>query len=44
VGEQYLATNRLTILVVGDRERIEQPLRDLGHPLTLLDAEGAVVG
>jgi zinc protease len=43
VGEQYLATNRLTILVVGDRERIEQPLRDLGHPLTALDAEGAAV-
>ena len=44
VGERYLATNRLTILVVGDREQIEQPLRDLGHPLTVLDAEGAVVG
>jgi zinc protease len=43
VGEQYLSTNRLTILVVGDRERIEQPLRDLGHPLTALDAEGALV-
>ncbi len=44
VGAQYLPASRLTILVVGDREQIEQPLRDLGHPLTLLDAEGAVVG
>ena len=44
VGAQYLPTSRLTILVVGDREQIEQPLRDLGHPLTLLDAEGVVVG
>jgi predicted Zn-dependent peptidase len=44
VGAQYLPASRLTILVVGDREQIEQPLRDLGHPLTLLDAEGVVVG
>ena len=44
VGSQYLPTSRLTILVVGDREQIEQPLRDLGHLLTLLDAEGVAVG
>ena len=44
VGTQYLPTSRLTILVVGDRERVEQPLRELGYGLTVLDADGAVVG
>ena len=43
VGAEYLATNRLTILVVGDRERVEEPLRELGYGLTVLDAEGAEV-
>ena len=43
VGAEYLATNRLTILVVGDREQVEEPLRSLGYALTVLDAEGAVV-
>ena len=43
VGAEYLAPSRLTILVVGDREQVEQPLRELGYGLTLLDAEGAVV-
>ncbi len=41
VGAEYLNPNRLTILVVGDREQVEAPLRSLGHPLTLLDTEGA---
>ena len=36
-------TNRLTILVVGDRAQVEEPLRELGHGLTMLDAEGAEV-
>ena len=44
VGAQYLPTSRLTILVVGDREQAEQPLRELGYGLTVLDADGAVVG
>ena len=43
VGAEYLATNRLTILVVGDRQQVEEPLRELGHALTLLDAEGATL-
>ncbi len=43
VGAQYLNPNRLTILVVGDRQQIEQPLQDLGHGLTVLDAEGLAV-
>ena len=44
VGAQYLDPNRLTILVVGDREQVEQPLRNLDHGLTVLDAEGTMVG
>jgi len=44
VGAEYLATNRLTILIVGDRQQVEEPLRELGYGLTVLDAEGAEVG
>ena len=43
VGAEYLATNRLTILVVGDREQVEEPLRELGYGLTVLDAEGQIL-
>ena len=43
VGAEYLAPNRLTILAVGDREQVEEPLRDLGHGLTILDSEGREV-
>ena len=39
----YLAPARLTVLIVGDREQVEQPLRELGCGLTLLDADGVVV-
>ena len=42
-GAEYLPVDRLSVLVVGDRERVEGPLRDLGYGLTVLDAEGAVV-
>ena len=44
VGAEYLATERLRVLVVGDREQVEEPLRGLGYELTVLDTEGAVVG
>ena len=44
VGAEHLATNRLTVLVVGDREQVEEPLRGLGYGLTILDTEGAEVG
>ena len=44
VGAKYLGTERLRVLVVGDRERVEGPLRDLGYELTVLDAEGVAVG
>ena len=43
VGGEYLAPDRLTILVVGDRQQVEEPLRELGYGLTVLDAEGAEV-
>ena len=43
VGAEYLSLDRLTILVIGDREQVEQPLRELGYGLTLLDAEGVAV-
>ena len=39
-GAACLAPSRLTVLIVGDREQVEQPLRELGCGLTLLDAEG----
>ncbi len=44
VGAQYLSKERLRVLIVGDRERVEKPLRELGYELTVLDAEGTVVG
>ena len=44
VGAKYLSTERLRVLVVGDRDRVEEPLRELGYELTVLDAEGTVVG
>jgi zinc protease len=44
VGAEYLSPERLTVLVVGDREQVEGPLRELGYGLTVLDAEGTVVG
>ena len=43
VGAEYLSVDRLRVLVVGDRQRVEGPLRELGYELTVLDAEGAVV-
>lgn len=44
VGSEYLSPDRLCVLVVGDRKTVEGPLRELGYGLTVLDAEGAVVG
>ena len=44
VGAKYLSAERLRVLVVGDRERVEAPLRELGYEVTVLDAEGVVVG
>ena len=44
VGSEYLSQARLCVLVVGDRETVEAPLRELGYGLTVLDAEGAAIG
>ncbi len=43
VGAQYLSPSRLAVLVAGDREQVEEPLRELGYGLTLLDAEGMTI-
>ncbi len=43
VGAEYLAPSRLAVLVVGDREQVEEPLRSLGYSLTLLDGEGDAI-
>ena len=43
VGAKFLSVERLRVLVVGDRKRVEEPLRDLGYELTVLNAEGALV-
>ena len=43
-GAEYLSPERLTVLVVGDREQVEEPLRELGYGLILLDAEGQETG
>ena len=40
VGAEYLEPSRLAVLVVGDRQQVEEPLRGLGYGVTLLDAEG----
>ncbi|MBI4311575.1 MAG: insulinase family protein [Chloroflexi bacterium] len=39
-AQQYLKSEGLTVLVVGDRARVEPGLRELGLPLRLVDAEG----
>ena len=44
VGAEYLSADRLAVLVVGDREQVEAPLRELGYGLTVLDTEGEEVG
>jgi hypothetical protein len=36
--------DNLQLLVVGDREKIEPGLRELGIPIVLLDSDGAKIG
>ena len=43
VGAEYLSPSRLAVLVVGDREQVEEPLRGLGYGLTVLDGEGQAI-
>lgn len=40
VANKYLDPAKMAIVIVGDRTVVETGLRDLGYPLTLLDADG----
>src|SRR5690606_21644447 len=40
VAEEHVDPDRLTILVVGDRNVIEEPMRSLNLPIVHLDYEG----
>ena len=44
IGADRIQPERLSILVVGDRETIEPGLRELGLPLVLLNGDGVLVG
>ena len=43
VAWKYIETNKLVLLVVGDRSSVEPGLRDLGLPITPVDHEGMAV-
>jgi zinc protease len=43
IAAESIQPDGLQVLVVGDREKVESGLRDLGLPLVLLDTEGAGV-
>ncbi len=36
----YLDPSKMAIVIVGDRKVVEAGLKDLGYPLTILDADG----
>jgi zinc protease len=40
VARKYIDTGNMAIVVVGDRRVIESGLKELGYPITVLDAEG----
>ena len=42
VGEERVQPDALKVLVVGDRGEVEDGLRELGLPLTILDSDGMV--
>jgi zinc protease len=44
IGAERIQPDRLSLLVVGDRQVVEPGLRELGLPLVLLDDEGVPVG
>ena len=44
VAREHVASDALTILVVGDREKIEAGLRNIGFPLNIVDPEGNKIG
>ncbi|MEP6703388.1 MAG: pitrilysin family protein [Acidobacteriota bacterium] len=43
VAKQYLDPSKMAIVVVGDRKTIEPGLKELGYPITFLDADGKPV-
>ena len=43
ISAQRIDVERLQILVVGDRQKVEPGLRELGLPLVILNADGQVV-
>lgn len=40
VANRYLDPNKMAIVIVGDRQSIEPGLKELGMPITYLDADG----
>ena len=40
VAKQYLDPAKMAIVIVGDRKVIEPGLKELGYPITILDADG----
>jgi len=40
VANKYLDPTKMAIVIVGDRKVIEPGLKELGYPLTILDADG----
>ena len=43
IGAELVQPDRLSVLVVGDRNEVESRLRDLDLPLALLDVDGAII-
>jgi zinc protease len=40
VANKYLDPSKMAIVIVGDRKTVESGLKELGYPLTILDADG----
>ena len=40
VANKYLDPSKMAIVIVGDRKTVEPGLKELGYPLTILDADG----
>ncbi|MGH7784179.1 MAG: insulinase family protein, partial [Candidatus Binatia bacterium] len=40
VANKYLDPSKMAIVIVGDRKVVEGKLKELGYPVTTLDAEG----
>ena len=40
VANKYLDPSKMSIVIVGDRKKVEPGLKELGYPLTVLDADG----